>query len=168
MPLDVARAAVASCSRAPSARLRASVQSRRSPHRDGSGVDVLAHAPDTVAGVDDALIGRVGGASHVDDSDAEALLRRIQPSRAFAKSCSSFTNSADRSFSERTLDFVTDYDLTEEYRQLALAGLSFERSAGDVNHGARETFWTKGRRPHRAGPARRSDDSCPRTHRRKT
>jgi hypothetical protein len=42
--------------RQPPDRLRASIQSGRSPHRDGRGVDVLAHAPDTVDGVNDALL----------------------------------------------------------------------------------------------------------------
>lgn len=89
-----------------------------------SGVDVLAHAPDTVNGVDDALIAQL--VSHhmamvptlklfTDDSDI-ATIRSI---------VSKFHNLGGPLLFGTDTGFLTDYDMTEEYRQLYLAGLSY-------------------------------------------
>lgn len=89
-----------------------------------SGVDVLAHAPDTVKGVDDALIHDLV-AHHMamiptlklfsGDSDIAAIRAIVAKFHQFGGPLMFGTDTG----------FVTDYNLTEEYRQLALSGLSF-------------------------------------------
>jgi hypothetical protein len=104
MPLDVARAAVAV------AHANHQIAFAHPSNLEGvriamdSGVDVLAHAPDTVEGVDDALLAELV-AHHMSMiptlklfSEESAILR------ASALSSSSFTSSADGSFSEPTRD----------------------------------------------------------------
>jgi imidazolonepropionase-like amidohydrolase len=88
-----------------------------------SGVDVLAHAPDTVTGVDDALLRAMvdhhmamiptlklfSGESHI------ARIREIVARfHAFGGQLIFGTDTG----------FLTDYSVSEEYRQLSLAGLS--------------------------------------------
>ncbi|MGO9640874.1 MAG: amidohydrolase family protein, partial [Candidatus Acidiferrales bacterium] len=89
-----------------------------------SGVDVLAHAPDTVEGVDDALLADMmkhhmamiptlklfSGSGHI------ARIREI---------VAQFHALGGVLLFGTDTGFLTDYSVTEEYRQLALAGLSF-------------------------------------------
>jgi imidazolonepropionase-like amidohydrolase len=125
MPLDVARAAVAV------AHAHHQLAFAHPSNLEGvriamdSGVDVLAHAPDTVDGVDDALL-------------AELVTHRMSmiPTLKLFSGESTIARIREIVFRFHQLGgplifgtdtgFVTDYDLTEEYRQLALAGLSFK------------------------------------------
>ena len=89
-----------------------------------SGVDVLAHAPDTIAGVDTNLIKKMvsrkmamtptlklfSGSSHID---------RIRDMVA------QFHHAGGRLLFGTDTGFLTDYDVSEEYHQLELAGLTF-------------------------------------------
>jgi len=89
-----------------------------------AGVDVLAHAPDTVEGVDDALLKEMvdrhmamiptlklfSGESHI------ARIREI---------VARFHALGGQLIFGTDTGFLTDYNVAEEYRQLALAGLSF-------------------------------------------
>jgi imidazolonepropionase-like amidohydrolase len=125
MPLDVARAAVSA------AHAKHQIVFAHPSNLEGvrvaldSGVDVLAHAPDTVEGVDDALL-----------ADLVAHRMSMIPTlKLFAEESSILRIRAivakfhqlggDLMFGTDT-GFVTDYDLTEEYRELALANLSFK------------------------------------------
>ena len=124
MPLDVARAAVAA------AHAHHQLAFAHPSNLEGvrvamdSGVDVLAHAPDTVDGVDHQLLARLvahrmsmiptlklfSGESGIPRIRAIVLkLHQLGGPLVFGTDTG----------------FVTDYDLTEEYRQLSLAGLSF-------------------------------------------
>jgi imidazolonepropionase-like amidohydrolase len=125
MPLDVARAAVSA------AHAKHQLAFAHPSNLEGvrvaleSGVDVLAHAPDTVEGVDDALLAELV-AHHMSMIptlklfSAEASILRI---RAIV---GKFHQLGGGLMFGTDTGFVTDYDLTEEYRQLALAGLSFK------------------------------------------
>jgi imidazolonepropionase-like amidohydrolase len=125
MPLDVARAAVSA------AHAKHELAFAHPSNLEGvrvaleSGVDVLAHAPDTVEGVDDALLADLI-AHHMSMIptlklfSAEASILRI---RAIV---GKFHQLGGGLMFGTDTGFVTDYDLTEEYRQLALAGLSFK------------------------------------------
>jgi imidazolonepropionase-like amidohydrolase len=88
-----------------------------------SGVDILAHA-DTVGGVDDALVKEMvarhmamiptlklfSGSGHIDH--IRDIVKR-------------FHIAGGRLLFGTDTGFLTDYDVSEEYRQLELAGLSF-------------------------------------------
>jgi imidazolonepropionase-like amidohydrolase len=89
-----------------------------------SGVDVLAHAPDTIGGIDSTLVEELvahhmkmiptlklfSGSSHID------LIRKI---------VAQFHADEGTLLFGTDTGFLTDYDVTEEYHQLALTGLSF-------------------------------------------
>jgi imidazolonepropionase-like amidohydrolase len=89
-----------------------------------SGVDVLAHAPDTVDGVDDALVKELvnhktamtptlklfSGSGHI------ARIREI---------VARFHALGGVLLFGTDTGFLADYDVAEEYHQLALSGLSF-------------------------------------------
>ena len=89
-----------------------------------SGVDVLAHAPDTIAGVDTKLVKEMvkrhmamtptlklfSGSSHIDK------IRAI---------VAEFHDASGRLIFGTDTGFLTDYDVSEEYHQLQLAGLTF-------------------------------------------
>lgn len=89
-----------------------------------SGVDVLAHAPDTIAGVDTDLVQKMvsrhmamtptlklfSGSGHID------RIREI---------VAQFHHAGGRLLFGTDTGFLTDYDDSEEYHQLQLAGLTF-------------------------------------------
>ncbi len=89
-----------------------------------SGVDVLAHAPDTMAGVDAVLVKKMvsrrmamiptlklfSGSNHIDQ------IREI---------VTQFHNAGGRLLFGTDTGFLIDYDVSEEYHQLQLAGLTF-------------------------------------------
>jgi imidazolonepropionase-like amidohydrolase len=86
-----------------------------------SGVDVLAHAPDTIAGIDAELVNRMvnkhmamittlklfSGSGHIDK------IRDI---------VAAFHKAGGRLLFGTDTGFLTDYDVSEEYHQLQLAG----------------------------------------------
>jgi imidazolonepropionase-like amidohydrolase len=125
MPLDVARAAVSV------AHSKHQIAFAHPSNLEGvrvaldSGVDVLAHAPDTVEGIDDGLLAELI-AHHMSMIptlklfSGESSILRI---RAIVAKFHQL--GGDLIFGTDT-GFVTDYDLTEEYWQLALADLSFK------------------------------------------
>jgi imidazolonepropionase-like amidohydrolase len=125
MPLDVARAAVSA------AHAKHQLAFAHPSNLEGvrvaleSGVDVLAHAPDTVEGLDDALLTELV-AHHMSMIptlklfSAEASILRI---RAIV---GKFHQLGGGLMFGTDTGFEHDYDLTEEYRQLAIAGLSFK------------------------------------------
>jgi len=125
MPLDVARAAVEV------AHANHQLAFAHPSNLEGvriamdSGVDVLAHAPDTVEGIDDSLLANLV-AHHMSmiptlklfsDEDTIPRIRAI---------VLKFHQVGGPLMFGTDTGFVTDYDLTEEYRQLSLAGLSFK------------------------------------------
>ncbi len=89
-----------------------------------SGVDVLAHAPDTIAGVDTELVKKMvsrhmamtptlklfSGSSHIDK------IRDI---------VAQFHHAGGRLLFGTDTGFLTDYDVSAEYHQLQMAGLTF-------------------------------------------
>ena len=89
-----------------------------------SGVDVLAHAPSKVDGVDDVLLNTMvdhhmamiptlklfSGSNHI-----ERIREIVARFHALGGTLLFGTDTG----------FLTDYDVKEEYRQLGLAGLSF-------------------------------------------
>jgi imidazolonepropionase-like amidohydrolase len=89
-----------------------------------SGVDVLAHAPDTVDGVDDALLtdmvkrhmAMIPTLKLFSGSDHIARIREIVARFHALGGVLMFGTDTG---------FLTDYSVEEEYRQLGLAGLSF-------------------------------------------
>jgi imidazolonepropionase-like amidohydrolase len=125
MPLDVARAAVSV------AHAKHELAFAHPSNLEGvrvaleSGVDVLAHAPDTVEGIDDGLLTEL--VSHhmsmiptLKLFSAEDSILRIRAIVAkFHQLGGSLMFGTDTGF-------VTDYDLSEEYQQLAVADLSFK------------------------------------------
>jgi imidazolonepropionase-like amidohydrolase len=89
-----------------------------------SGVDVLAHAPDTVNGVDDALL-RKAVEHHMTMVPTLKLFsdtNNIVEIRAIVKSFHAM--GGELMFGTDT-GFLTDYDVGEEYRQLCRVGLSY-------------------------------------------
>jgi imidazolonepropionase-like amidohydrolase len=89
-----------------------------------SGVDVLAHAPDTVEGVDDALLSQVV-AQHMAMVPTLKLFS-AEPDIATIRSIVyKFHQFGGQLMFGTDTGFVTDYDISEEYRQLYLAGFSF-------------------------------------------
>lgn len=89
-----------------------------------AGVDVLAHAPDIIDGVDEALLKQLV-ARHMamvptlklfsDESDIAGIRGIVGSFHRFGGQLMFGTDTG----------FLTDYDDTEEYKQLSLAGLSY-------------------------------------------
>src|ERR1700733_2839633 len=124
MPMDIARAAVSEGHR------HGQLVFAHPSDLEGvriameSGVDVLAHAPSQVDGIDDALIKAMvdrrmamiptlklfSGSNHIE------RIREI---------VARFHTSGGTLLFGTDTGFLTDYDVEEEYRQLELAGLSF-------------------------------------------
>ena len=125
MPMDIARAAVSEGHR------HGQLVFAHPSDLEGvrvameSGVDVLAHAPSKVDGVDDALLKAM----------VDRHMAMVPTLKLFSGSQSHRTNSGDRRTFPRNggtllfgtdTGFLTDYDVKEEYRQLGMAGLSFQ------------------------------------------
>jgi len=125
MPLDVARAAVSA------AHARHQIAFAHPSNLEGvrialeSGVDVLAHAPDTVEGVDDALLTEL--VSHHMSMIPTLKLFSAEPSILRIRAIvAKFLQLGGALMFGTDTGFVQDYDLTEEYRELALSNLSFK------------------------------------------
>lgn len=89
-----------------------------------SGVDVLAHAPDTVDGIDVKLLRQLvtHGMAMVPTLklfSGESGIARIR------EIVFEFHRLGGQLMFGTDTGFVTDYDVTEEYRQLSLAGLTY-------------------------------------------
>ena len=158
MPLDVARTAVAV------AHANHELAFAHPSNLEGvriamdSGVDVLAHAPDTVDGVDDALLSKL--VAHrmsmiptlklFSGEDSIARIRAIV--LKFHQLGGPLVFGTDTGF-------LTDYDLTEEYRQLQLARLSFKDVLEMLTTAPAKCFGLKDEGRLALGSARRSHDS---------
>lgn len=88
-----------------------------------SGVDVLAHAPDTVDGVDDALIHTM--ATHLAMTPTLKLFSGSSHIARIREIVAQFHAAGGTLLFGTDTGFLTDFDDTEEYHQLALAGLRF-------------------------------------------
>jgi len=125
MPLDVARAAVAA------AHAKHQLAFAHPSNLEGvrvaleSGVDVLAHAPDTVEGIDDALLADLV-AHHMSMIPTLKLFSADDSILRIRAIVSKFHQLGGSLIFGTDTGFVTDYDLTEEYRELALAHLTFK------------------------------------------
>lgn len=91
-----------------------------------SGVDVLAHAPDTVEGVDDTVISALV-AHHMSMIPTLKLFSKDSSIPRIRDIVAKFHQHGGRLIFGTDTGFLTDYNLSEEYRQLALAGLSFQK-----------------------------------------
>ncbi len=125
MPVDVARAAVAV------AHAKHQIAFAHPSNLEGvrvaleSGVDVLAHAPDTVEGIDDALLTEL--VAHQMSLIPTLQLFADESSILSIRSIvAKFHHLGGSLMFGTDTGFLTDYDLTEEYRELALANLSFK------------------------------------------
>jgi imidazolonepropionase-like amidohydrolase len=125
MPLDVARAGVSA------AHAKHQLVFAHPSNLEGvrvaldSGVDVLAHAPDTVEGVDDALLADLV-AHHMSMIPTLKLFSEDSAILRIRAIVGKFHQLGGALIFGTDTGFVKDYDLTEEYRELALAGLSFK------------------------------------------
>jgi imidazolonepropionase-like amidohydrolase len=89
-----------------------------------SGVDVLAHAPDNVEGVDDALLGEMV-AHHMAMIPTLKLFSGNSDIAQIRSIVARFHQLGGQLIFGTDTGFLTDYDVSEEYRQLALAGLNY-------------------------------------------
>jgi imidazolonepropionase-like amidohydrolase len=89
-----------------------------------SGVDVLAHAPDTVTGIDDALIAKLV-AHHMTMIPTLKLFSEDSDIVRIREIVAKFHQLGGPLMFGTDTGYLTDYDLTEEYRQLYLAGLTY-------------------------------------------
>jgi imidazolonepropionase-like amidohydrolase len=124
MPLDVARAAVETAHQHHQLVFAHPSDLEGARIAMESGVDVLAHAPDTVDGVNDAFIQEL-----VDHRMAMIpTLKLFSGEQSIARIreiVGRFHALGGQLIFGTDTGFLTDYSLTEEYRQLALTSLSF-------------------------------------------
>jgi imidazolonepropionase-like amidohydrolase len=89
-----------------------------------SGVDVLAHAPEELEGIDDALL-RQMIARHMSMIPTLKLFSQDSSIAGIRSVVFKFHQFGGQLMFGTDTGFLTDYSVTEEYRQLALAGLTF-------------------------------------------
>jgi imidazolonepropionase-like amidohydrolase len=89
-----------------------------------SGVDVLAHAPSKVDGIDDALI-KAMVARHMAMIPTLKLFSGSNHIERIREIVARFHAVGGTPLFGTDTGFLTDYDVKEEYRQLGLTGLSF-------------------------------------------
>jgi imidazolonepropionase-like amidohydrolase len=87
-------------------------------------VDVLAHAPDTVKGIDDALIAQLV-ARHMAMVPTLKLFSQDADIARIRAIVGKFHQLGGQLMFGTDTGFLTDYDMAEEDRQLYLTGLSF-------------------------------------------
>jgi hypothetical protein len=88
------------------------------------GVDVLAHAPDTVEGIDDALIAQLV-AHHMGMIPTLKLFSGYANTPRIRSIVERFHQLGGQLMFGTDTGHLTDYELTEEYRELYLAGLNY-------------------------------------------
>jgi imidazolonepropionase-like amidohydrolase len=124
MPVDIARAAVAEGHR------HGQLVFAHPSDLEGlriameSGVDVLAHAPSKVDGVDDALLKTMVD-HHMAMIPTLKLFSGSNHIERIREIVARFHVLGGTLLFGTDTGFLTDYDVKEEYRQLGLAGLSF-------------------------------------------
>jgi imidazolonepropionase-like amidohydrolase len=89
-----------------------------------SGVDVLAHAPEELEGIDDNLLHQMV-ARHISMIPTLKLFSGDSSVPAIRSVVFRFHQFGGQLMFGTDTGFLTDYSVTEEYRQLALAGLTF-------------------------------------------
>jgi imidazolonepropionase-like amidohydrolase len=89
-----------------------------------SGVDVLAHAPEALEGVDDALLHQMID-RHMAMIPTLKLFSRDSDIAGIRSVVFKFHQFGGELMFGTDTGFLTDYDVKEEYHQLALAGLSY-------------------------------------------
>jgi imidazolonepropionase-like amidohydrolase len=89
-----------------------------------SGVDVLAHAPEAVDGVDSAFIAQLV-AHHMAMIPTLKLFSKDSAIARVREVVAEFHRQGGQLMFGTDTGFLTDYDLTEEYLQLSLAGLKY-------------------------------------------
>jgi imidazolonepropionase-like amidohydrolase len=89
-----------------------------------SGVDVLAHSPEELEGIDDTLL-RQMVARHMSMIPTLKLFSGDSSIPGIRSVVSRFHQFGGQLMFGTDTGFLTDYSMTEEYRQLALAGLTF-------------------------------------------
>ncbi|WP_433965521.1 amidohydrolase family protein [Tunturiibacter gelidiferens] len=89
-----------------------------------SGVDVLAHAPEELEGIDDTLL-RQMVARHMAMIPTLKLFSDDSSIAGIRSAVFKFHQIGGQLMFGTDTGFLTDYSMTEEYRQLALAGLTF-------------------------------------------
>jgi imidazolonepropionase-like amidohydrolase len=90
-----------------------------------SGVDVLAHAPEAVEGLDDAFLAQIV-AHHMSMIPTLKLFSQDSDIAKIRSEVAKFHHLGGTLLFGTDTGFLTDYDISEEYRQLALAGLSWQ------------------------------------------
>lgn len=154
MPLDVAQAAVSV------AHAHHQLAFAHPSNLEGvriamdAGVDVLAHAPDTVAGVDDALL-QLLIAHHMSMIPTLKLFSGESDIANIRDIVAKFHQFGGHLIFGTDTGFLTDYDLHEEYRQLAVTGLSFKDVLAMLTTGPVELFGLKNE--GRVAPGNRGD-----------
>jgi len=104
-----------------------------------AGVDVLAHAPDTVQGVDDALVGELV-AHHMAMIPTLKLFAAADDIKQIRAIVAKFHQDGGQLIFGTDTGFVTDYDLSEEYEQLELTGLSWREVLAMLTTNPAERF----------------------------
>ncbi|WP_263365439.1 amidohydrolase family protein [Edaphobacter bradus] len=89
-----------------------------------SGVDLLAHAPEAVDGIDDVFIGQIV-AHHMAMIPTLKLFSGDSDIARIRTIVARFHQLGGKLMFSTDTGFLTDYDVKEEYRQLALAGLNY-------------------------------------------
>jgi imidazolonepropionase-like amidohydrolase len=89
-----------------------------------SGADVLAHAPDTVEGIDDTLLQQLV-AHHMAMAPTLKLFSGASDIARIRDIVVRFHRIGGQLMFGTDTGFLTDYDVTEEYHQLSLARLTF-------------------------------------------
>ena len=124
MPPDVARAAVAQGHRHGQLIFAHPSDFEGGRIAMNAGVDVLAHAPDTFAAVDDSLIQAFVN-HHMAMVPTLMLFSHNRNIARIREVVAHFRGDGGRLLFGTDTGFLTDYDLTEEYNQLSLTGLTF-------------------------------------------
>ena len=139
MPLDVAKAAVQAGHRDhqlvfahPSnlAGVRIAIE---------SGVDVLAHVPDAVTGIDDTVL-RDMLAHHIAMVPTLKLFSHDNNISRLRQIVAQYHTMGGRLMFGTDTGFLRDYSVEEEYRQLGLAGLSFREVLAMLTTAPAEEF----------------------------
>jgi imidazolonepropionase-like amidohydrolase len=125
MPLDIARAAVTV------AHAHHQIAFAHPSNLEGvrvaldASVDVLAHAPSEIEGIDDALLAELV-AHHMSMIPTLKLFSGNSTIPRIRAIVLKFRQLGGPLIFGTDTGFLPEYDLTEEYRQLALTGLSFK------------------------------------------
>ncbi|WP_353070878.1 amidohydrolase family protein [Tunturiibacter gelidoferens] len=104
-----------------------------------SGVDVLAHSPEALEGIDDALLHQMV-AHHMAMIPTLKLFSGDSNIAAIRSVVFRFHQLGGPLLFGTDTGFLTDYDVKEEYRQLALAGLSYRDVLGMLTTAPAQRF----------------------------